>query len=77
MTAQELRNHEEYAICFKKIKSYRKGFEFTLNYSQIPTPKANALKIVMSDAIEQGLIESIQIGLSLEGDWVSETFRKI
>lgn len=44
MTREELRNHEEYAICMNKIRSYKKGFEFTLNYSQIPTAKANALK---------------------------------
>lgn len=77
MTIQEVRNHEEYAICFRKIKSYRKGFEFTLNYAHIPTPKANALKIVMRDAIDQGLIESIAIGLSLEGKQTDETFRRI
>lgn len=66
MTVNELRNHKEYKICMDKIKSYKKGFEFTLNYSQIPTAKANALKIIMQDAIEQGLLESIAIGLSLE-----------
>ena len=77
MTIQELRNHEEYAICFKKIEGYKKGFEFTLHYSQIPTPKANALKIVMQDAIDQGLIESISTGWSLEGQLTEETFRKI
>ena len=77
MTVQELRNHEEYAICFRKTKGYKKGFEFTLNYAQIPTPKANALKIVMQDAIDQGYLESISIGLSLEGKQTDETFRRI
>lgn len=77
MTVQELRNHEEYALCFKKIKAYRKGFEFTLNYSAIPIPQGNALKIVMRDAIEQGYIESIAIGLALDGTQVDETFRRI
>ncbi len=77
MTATELRNHEEYTLCMNKIKKYRKGFEFTLNYAQIPTPQANALKIVMADAIKEGLIESIAIGLSLEGIQTDETFRKL
>lgn len=77
MTIQELRNHEEYALAFKKIRAYKKGFEFTLNYAQIPTPQANALKIIMRDAIEQGLLESIAIGLSLEGKQTDETFRKL
>lgn len=77
MTVQELRNHEEYAICMKKIRSYRKGFEFTLNYSAIPTPKANALKIIMQDAVEMGLIESIRMGFALNGTFTDETYRKL
>lgn len=77
MTHDELRNHPEYALCMKKIRSYRKGFEFTLNYAAIPTPQANALKIVMRDAIEQGLLESIATGWSLECTITDETFRKL
>ena len=77
MTIQEVRNHEEYALAFKKIKAYKKGFEFTLNYARIPTPQGNALKIIMRDAIEQGLLESIEIGLSIEGKIVEERFRKL
>ena len=77
MTYDKIRNHPEYALCMKKINAYRKGFEFTLNYARIPTPQANALKIVMRDAVEQGLVESIAIGLSLEGTQTDETFRKL
>jgi hypothetical protein len=77
MTIQELRNHKEYALAFKKIKAYPKGFEFTLNYEHIPTPQANALKIIMEDAIALGYLESIAINLSLEGKQTAETFRKI
>lgn len=77
MTVTELRNHKEYELCMNKIKKYPKGFEFTLNYAQIPTPQANALKVIMADAIEGGLIESIAIGLSLEGIQTDETFRKL
>lgn len=77
MTREELRNHEEYSICMKKIRGYRKGFEFTLNYAAIPRPQANALKIVMADAIEMGLIESIAIGVALDGTHTDETYRKL
>lgn len=77
MTIFEVRKHKDYTISINKIKGYRTGFEFTLNYARIPTPQANALKIIMADAIEQGLIKSIAVGFSLEGEQVSETFKKL
>lgn len=77
MTIEEVRNHEEYAQAMEKIKRYPKGFEFTLKYSQIPRPQANALKIIMKDCIESGLVESIALGVSIEGKFVDETFRRI
>lgn len=77
MTVQELRNHEEYKLAFQKIIKYNRGFEFTLNFAKIPKPQGNALKIIMRDAIEQGLLESVQIGIALDGTVTDETFRKI
>ena len=77
MTIQEVRNHEEYALAFKKIRAYKKGFEFTLNYEQIPVPQGNALKIVMRDAVAQGLLESIALDLDINGKQTAETFRKL
>ena len=77
MTVQEVRNHPEYAVCFEKIKSYPKGFEFTLYWSQIPRAKANALKIVMSDAVKQGYLEPIEFGLALDGTETSATYKKL
>ena len=77
MTIQELRNHKEYAICFKKIKAYPQGFEFTLNWDQIPRAKANALKIIMSDAIEQGYLEPTATTLALDGTATADTYRKL
>ena len=77
MTTQEVRNHPEYALCFKKIKSYPKGFEFTLDYEQIPRPQANALKIVIRDAIEQGYLENVATNLNLDLEITAETFRKL
>ena len=61
----------------RKIKGYKKGFEFTLNYSRIPAGKANALKIIMRDAVDQGLLEHVSDGWSLEGKIVEETYRRL
>lgn len=77
MTISELREHPEYAKCFKKIRSYPKGFDFLIKWKDIPRAKANALRIVMDDAIEQGLLESLRIREDLNGEIVSERFRKI
>lgn len=74
MTINELRQHNEYQKATEKIKNYSKGFKFTMNYSQIPTAKANALKIIMKDCEENGLIESISMGLDLMGNLTEETF---
>ncbi len=77
MTIEQVRNHEEYAKAMEKIKTYRSGFKFTLDYSRIPTPQGNALKIVMRDAIKEGLLESVAIGLAIDGSFVDETFKKL
>lgn len=77
MTIQEVRNHEEYAFCMNKIRGYKKGFEFTLRWTQIPTAKANALKIIIADAIEEGYLEPIATTLSLEGIATADTYRKL
>ena len=77
MNRKEFRASEEYAKCINKIENYKKGFCFTINFSNIPTRKANALKVVLQDCCDMGLIESISIGLSLTGDFVDETYRRV
>ena len=77
MTKEELRNHDEYKVCMDKIKAYKPGFEFTINFSSIPKAKANALKIILKDAIDAGLLESIALGVSITGEFVDETYRRI
>lgn len=77
MSINELRNHAEYAICMKKIKSYPKGFKFTIPYNRMTTGQANAMRIVMRDAVNMGLIESVAIGLSLSLEQTDETFIKV
>ena len=77
MTREELRNHKEYTLCFNKIRAYKKGFEFTVNYAAIPTPQANALRIVLRDATEYGLIEPIATDLSIDLKETAVTYRKL
>ncbi len=77
MTIKEVREHREYTKAIQKIENYPSGFEFTIYYSSIPVSKCNALKVVLRDAQEQGLIESIAIGLSIDLVEVEETFRRI
>ena len=76
MTVQEVREHPEYFKSMEKIKSYPAGFKFTLNYSNIPKPQANALKIVLFDACEMGLLKSCAMHLTLSGDLVGEEFER-
>ena len=77
MTIQELRQSKDYAEAMSKIKKYSKGFAFTLNYSAIPKGKANALRIIMQDCIDGGIIESVSIGVALNGEQTDETFKRL
>ena len=77
MTVTELRQHPEYALSVKKITSWHKGKEYTVNYIGIPKAKLNALKIVLADCVANGLIEIVSINLALTGETTSETFKRI
>ena len=77
MTIAEFRQSKDYAEMIEKIKGYPKGFKFTLEYGQIPKSKANALEIVTNDCIKAGILESIGIGLDIQGTCVEETYRRI
>lgn len=77
MTIQELQQTKDYAEAMSKIKKYPKNFTFTLNYSVIPKGKANALRIIMQDCIDGGIIESVGIGVALNGEQTEETFKRL
>lgn len=77
MTKAEFRKSKEYAEMVEKIRSYSKGFTFTLHYADIPKAKGNALKLVTQDCIDNKILESIEIGLDIEGNFVQETYRRL
>lgn len=76
MTVHELRAHPEYKVCMDKIKNYREGFEFTVRFDLMREGQANAMKVILRDAVNQGLIESMAIGLSVEGVITDEKYRR-
>lgn len=77
MTKSELRQSKEYADCINKIKGYPQGFIFTLNYTQMRTGQRNAMRIILHDAINEKLIESISFGVALSGEITDETFKRL
>ena len=77
MTVQELRKTKDYQDAVDKIKGYPNGFTFTLDYTKIPKAKANALKIILNDCINNKIIDSVSIGLSLGGEITDETFVRV
>lgn len=77
MTIQELRKTKDYEQALQKIKAYKTGFTFKINYGAIPTPKANALKVILRDAIEKGHIEIIGTGLDIDMNVVYESFKRL
>lgn len=77
MTKAEFRKSKEYAESMEKIKNYPKGFKFSLKYGEIPKAKGNALRILTEDAIKNGILESISIGLNIHGEFVEEEYRRL
>lgn len=77
MTKKQFRNSKEYENSIKKIKNYHKGFKFTLPYYKMTQGQKNAMNIITNDSIEEKLIESVSIGLSLSGEVTEETFVRL
>lgn len=77
MTITELRQSEDYRICMDKIRTYRTGFEFTIPFYRMSIGQANAMRRILQDAHDEGLIESISFDLNLEGECTEETWRRL
>ena len=73
MTKQEWRKHDEYKKAWAKIEGYPKGFKWTMEWCEIPKGKANALKILLADCMDAGLIKSVSIGYGIDGKGLVET----
>lgn len=76
MTIAEFRKSKDYADMIAKIKGYRSGFQFTLDFVNIPKAKARALEVVTEDCKKMGILESVSFGLNLNGDVTEETFKR-
>lgn len=77
MTEKELRNSQEYKDLVEKIKGYSKGFKFTLPYYKMTQGQKNAIHIIINDCIKERIIDSIAIGLQLDGTMTEETFIRL
>ena len=76
MNKAEFRKSKEYSDMVDRIKGYPTGFKFILKYGEIPKGKANALKIITKDCIDMGILESISIGLDIQGNFVEEEYKR-
>lgn len=80
MTTQELRNHPGFIEAMEKIQNYNPGYQFTIRWNPIPKAKVNGLRLVLQEAREQGLIESISDdwGWDRHGDFTmtASTYRR-
>lgn len=74
MTLQEWREHPEYKVCMNKILKWKKGKKYTVYYCYIPEKKRWFIQTVLDDAVKQGLIESVALGLNLDLLHTEETF---
>ena len=61
----------------EKIKGYSKGFEFTWPYYKMTEGQKDAVHIITNDCIKKRIIDSIAIGLRLDGTITEETFVKL
>lgn len=76
MTTQQLRSHPGYKDAMAKIIKYRPGFQFTIDYTNIPRAKANGLRAILRDACKLGYLESISFDVALNCEITAETYRR-
>ena len=68
---------QKYKELVEKIKGYSKGFEFTLPYYKMTQGQKNAIQIVVDDCIKKRILDTISIGLQLDGTMTEETFIRL
>lgn len=81
MELKHIRRHPGYIEAMEKIRKYKPGFRFTVDFANIPEAKANGLRIVLRDACKLGLLESVAIGAGWDKDgkfnpFMDETYRR-
>ena len=77
MTRKEFLESKEYKDMMNKIKGYSKGFTFTIPFYKMTQRQKNGMNIVLKNARKEGLIESLSIGLSIDGNVVEEEYRRL
>ena len=76
MTETELRKRPEYLASMERIKQYRPGFELHMDWTKIPEAKRNALKIVLNDAVDAGLLKSVALYYDVDLNNTGETYHR-
>lgn len=76
MANYKLSEHPEYKKCMDKIEGYRPGFEFTMDWTQIPRAKGNALRIILLDAVRAGYLDVVALYPGLDGEVERATYRR-
>ena len=68
MTMEQFKNHPEFLKAIAKIRGYREGFTFRIEWGDIPTAaQREGLRIVLREAVQEGLLEcvSMETGVSV------------
>lgn len=80
MTKQELRQSDDYKKAVEKVRSYKKGFTFTIPLYKMTEGQKNAMFIIMQDCEKEGLVESLSIGYGFTKtgfDITEETYKRL
>lgn len=79
MTREEARKTTDYAEAMSKIRNYRKGFKFTVDFQairKVSEAKVRGMEMILQDACKLGLIESLSFDFDLLGNVTSKTYRR-
>ena len=79
MNKQEARQTKDYQMAINKIKGYKKGARFKMNYQHlnISEAKLNGLKLILKDCCDEGILENVETGSTLDGLITDETFVRL